>query len=172
MTSWFNRWTHNTEWKVASLCTICAIASTIFASEMISRTDEAPGITISENFMLFARPSTTRRESLMKFAPPPAQVATAPTAVEVDTTPIGSISPFPPRVEKPALPATQVRELAGFSIRGAFDGKILVQGPAGFELVGPGDKLTDGGSVLSVKYERGRWIVITETGSITSAPQN
>lgn len=170
MASWFARMTKNTEWKVASLCTVCAIASAIFASEMISHSDEAPGITISENFKLFARPSTTRREPFMKFVPPAAEVASAP--IEVDTTPIGSISPAPTRPQKPSTPPPQAKELGEFSIRGAFDGKILVQGPSGFELVGPGDKLTDAGPVLAVKYDRGRWIVITEAGSITSNAQN
>ena len=170
MASWLTRMTKNTEWKVASLCTVCAIASAIFASEMISHSDEAPGITISEHFKIFARPSTTRREPFMKFSPPATEVATAP--IEVDTTPVGSISPLPGRPERPPQPIPQARELAGFSIRGAFDGKILVQGPGGFELVGPGDKLTDAGPVLSVKYDRGRWIVITEAGNITSTSQN
>ena len=170
MASWLTRMAQNTEWKVASLCTVCAIASAIFASEMISHSDEAPGITISEHFKIFARPSTTRREPFMKFAPPATEVASIP--IEVDPTPVGSISPLPGRPERPPQAIPQTRELAGFSIRGAFDGKILVQGPGGFELVGPGDKLTDAGPVLSVKYDRGRWIVITEAGSITSTSQN
>jgi hypothetical protein len=106
----------------------------------------------------------------MKFTPQDTEVANAP--IEVDTMPVGSISPLPARPEKPTVPPPQARELGGFLIRGAFDGKILVQGPSGFELVGPGDKLTDAGPVLSVKYDRGRWIVITEAGSITSNSQN
>jgi hypothetical protein len=120
--------------------------------------------------MIFARPSTTRREPFMKFSPP---TEVASQAVEVDTMPIGSIAPRPQNASAPAAPAPKgVKELSGFAVRGAFDGKILVQGPTGFELVGPGDKVTDAGPVLSIKYDKGRWIVLTEAGSISSAASN
>lgn len=161
----------HTEWKVASIAVVCAIASSIFAANMIQRSDEAPGLSGAEHFMIFARPSTTRREPLMTFAPPPTEVATQP--VDVDLMPIGTIGPKSqglPTVEPPAPPAK--KELSGFYVRGAYDGKVLVQGPTGFELVGPGDKVTNAGPVLGIKYNKGRWIVLTEAGSISSPSPN
>lgn len=169
MFGWLTKALGPTEWKIASVGIACATSSVIFAAYMISRSDDAPGLSVSEHFMIFARPSTTRREPFMNFTPP-TEVASAP--VEVDTMPIGSIGPRPQTPARDTAAAPVVKELAGFAVRGAFDGKILVQGPTGFELVGPGDKVTDAGPVLSIKYDKGRWIVLTEAGTISSAAPN
>jgi hypothetical protein len=170
MFQWLAGKMRHTEWKIASIAAVCAIASSIFATNMIQHSDEAPALGGSEHFMIFARPSTTRREPFMKFAPPSDVASQSP---DVDPMPIGTIGPKPQgssSAQPVALPAQKA--LPGFFVRGAYDGKVLVQGPTGFELVGPGDKLTDAGPVLSIKYEKGHWIVLTETGSISSASSN
>ena len=170
MLHWLLKALSHTEWKMASLGIAMATSSAVFAAYMVSRSDEAPGLSISEHFMIFARPSTTRREPFMKFAPP---TEVASQEVDVDRTPIGSISPRPQGNSPEPAPAPKpVKELAGFFVRGAFDGKVLVQSPNGFELVGPGDKIADAGPVLSIKYDKGRWIVLTEAGSISSSAPN
>lgn len=158
------------EFLVASLCVICAVIASSFAAYMIPRSDQAPGLTPSEGFMIFARPSTTHREPFMKFDERPTAVAEAPA---FDPMPIGSIRPLPEQKESNELREKPVAaELPGYALRGAFDGKILVQGPNGFELVGPGDQLHDVGPILSIRYDKGRWIVLTQAGSISSNSQN
>ena len=174
MLSWLLKAMSHTEWKMASLGIAVATSSAVFAVYMVSHSDEAPGLTVSEHFMIFARPSTTRREPFMKFAPPPTEVASQET--EVDTTPVGSIGPKPQLNGEPSTSSPPVvktpKQLPGYFVRGAFDGKVLVQSPTGFELVGLGDKIADAGPVLSIKYDKGRWVVMTEAGSISSSAPN
>lgn len=92
-------------------------------------------------------------------APVAAPAPVAPPAPEVT----GSIAAAPAKTEARVAPAPILDNWVLAKVRG---GGAIVAGRAGLYEVFPGDPLPGAGRVEAVRYQDGRWVVVTEKGLI------
>jgi hypothetical protein len=140
------------EFLVQSVGLVLAIASTTFATYMISNEDRQPEFAGLEHLAIFSRPAsaTHQREiTERQFA--------ANGQPNVDYTPVGSISPLRRSVSA-----------RGFVVLGASSGIAVVQGPKAIVRVSPGDPLDGLGRVIAIERRDDKWVVVTSSGLIVS----
>jgi hypothetical protein len=88
----------------------------------------------------------------------PLRMASIPENVEVT----GSVAP----PEKSKMPRRVVK---GWSVRQAYEGIAILQGPNGVVEVVLGQEVPGLGRIEEMKIEKGRWVVVSSVGAIVSA---
>ncbi|WP_041367398.1 hypothetical protein [Methylocella silvestris] len=146
---------------------VVAVGSVSFAAVMISRDNSHPLFGGVEHLMIFAQPiggSHNHSE--------PAESQKHP----VDYSATGSIDQSGHM--DVAAGAAKRGETSAAAPRGALKGyvvsfsakdAIMVQSAKGSFAAAPGTALPDAGRILSIENRNGRWVVVTERGTITEA---
>ncbi len=135
-----------------------AIGSAGFAGFMAARDNSHPLFGGVEHLMIFAQPiggSASQQRRLL------AQASTRPS----DDDATGSINP--PPVQGADNQGSTGGLGKGYVLRFTRKGAILVEGPKGSYAAAPGVVLPDKGRILSIQNRNGRWVVLTENGTIT-----
>jgi hypothetical protein len=137
---------------VQSLGLVLAVASTTFATYMISNSERDPNFAGLEHLAIFSRPAlgTHYREMIER------QIAAAERR-SVDYTPVGAIGS-----------STRNMSAPGFVLLGVNSGLAVVQAPNAIVRVSKGDMLDGLGRVMSIERRGNKWVVITQSGLIIS----
>lgn len=140
-----------------------AVGSASFAGFMLAHDNSHPMFGGIEHLMIFAQPIHGHRPPLMESL----------ERRSVDYRATGSIEPRPlsnaaggepSRSEEKADAARGA--LAGYVLRFAPRGDVVVEGPKGSFAAVPGVNLPSAGRILSIQNRNGRWVVMTENGMI------
>jgi hypothetical protein len=118
---------------------------------------------------------TARLEKLEKKAAAPAVVATLPPA---PAAPAAALPKQPALLPAPAAGISKETTgsiapprgpIRGWTVREVHDGMAVVEGPAGFREIGPGDVLPGAGRVERIERRGRDWAVVTNQGYIGGA---
>lgn len=125
-----------------------AVASTAFATYMISDTERQPQFAGLEHLSIYSRPTTLAARR--------AQTQVADQRSKVDYTPTGSIGDAQ---QQPAIPGFQLLEVRA--------GTALIQTPNSIIRVTPGDVVAGLGRVTAFERRGEKWVVVTPSGLVT-----
>jgi hypothetical protein len=140
------------ETVVQSLGIILAVASTSFASYMISNSEREPQFPGLEHLAIFSRPAMAPR----RFESAGGRIAKS-EPYEVDYTPVGS------------TPSSRQNQLApGFNLLGVSSGRAIIQGNEKIIRVSQGDMIDGLGRIIAIERRREGWVVVTRGGLIVS----
>jgi hypothetical protein len=142
---------------------LAAVGSASFAGFMLARDNSHPRFGGIEHLMIFAQPIHGHRPPLMA----------RPERRSVDYRAIGSME-LPPLLSAAGGESSRSEEkadaarsaLAGYVLRFAPRGDVVVEGPKGSFAAIPGVNLPSAGRILSIQNRNGRWVVMTENGMI------
>ena len=152
------------ETEFGALKTNTERATKTAAGQLSQTTDRVEKIarTQDEAAAKLARIADTQEKIRAAAASAPAVAAAAPVATAGDVT--GSIAATPPKSEARIPPAPPI--LDNWVLAKVSRGGAIVAGRTGFYEVYPGDPLPGAGRVEAVRYQDGRWVVVTQKGLI------
>ena len=133
-----------------------------FATLMLTDRDHVPVFPGGEHLAIFSQPATRLHDRPL-VARAPASLINSPLLV--DPMPVGSL---PDSGKPPGTPSSLpvVHTLAGFSVRGIYGGKAMVQTADGFMMVEPGKVIPGAGEVQRIERHGQEWVIITSEGII------